>query len=530
MHSNPKLTSVEKIGIKLYAWSTAFLKKLNHIRNDQELRVLRKVGALQALANFTSLTTPFLVSCSTFAVFVLTQKTPLTSDLIFPALTLFNLLTFPLAVLPLVITAVVEATVAVSRITAFLTADEVQSDAVLRHEAVSRTGAETVCVRDATFTWNKTNARPTLTNVRFSARKGELTCVVGRVGAGKSSLLQALLGDLWKVHGQVVVHGATAYVAQQSWIMNATVKENILFGHRWDPNFYEATIHACALTDDFRTLPDGDDTEVGERGISLSGGQRARLVLARAVYSRCDVFLLDDVLSAVDQHVGRHLIEKVLGPQGLLCGKTRILATNSILVLQDADQILFLDDGAIVERGSYADLMLADGNVANLVRSSARRSDAEDDGQEDRPDEIPSATVASPSTAEAQDTVTALEELPHLEPITSGRGPLRRSSTTTLRRASSISFRGPRGRHLDDDEEAKATSRTKQSRESGEQGKVKWSVYGEYARASDLRAVGVYLVMLIGNHTAQVGESVRTCCDRRSAHTCLRTEYIRVRW
>src|SRR5262249_33640741 len=156
---------------------------------------------------------------------------------------------------------------------------------------------------------------------------------------GKSSLLQALIGGLWKVHGEVVVKGRIAYVAQQSWIMNASVRDNIVFGHRWDPHFYELTVEACALVADFKTLPDGDQTEVGERGISLSGGQKARLSLARAVYARADVYLFDDVLSAVDQHVGRHIINRVLGPKGMLCTKTRILSTNAITVLKEADFI-----------------------------------------------------------------------------------------------------------------------------------------------------------------------------------------------
>jgi ABC-type multidrug transport system fused ATPase/permease subunit len=133
--------------------------------------------------------------------------------------------------------------------------------------------------------------------------------------------------------------------------MNASVRENIVFGHRWDPAFYERTIHACALTEDFASLPDGDQTEVGERGISLSGGQKARLTLARAVYARSDIYLLDDILSAVDQHVGRHIINNVLGPRGLLASKTRILATNSIPVLMEAHFVALLREGKIAEKG-----------------------------------------------------------------------------------------------------------------------------------------------------------------------------------
>jgi len=244
--------------IKLYAWTTAFASRLNHIRNDQELKTLRKIGATQAFSTFTWSTTPFLVSCSTFGVFVLTQHRTLTTDIVFPALTLFNLLTFPLAILPMVITAIVEASVAVGRITGYLTADELQENAVIREAAVQETGDETVRIRDASFTWDRSAERKTLENINFSAHKGELACIVGRVGSGKSSLLQAVLGDLWKINGEVVLRGKTAYVPQSAWVMNASVRENIVFGHRWDPQFYEKTVHACALSDDFAQLPDGD--------------------------------------------------------------------------------------------------------------------------------------------------------------------------------------------------------------------------------------------------------------------------------
>lgn len=171
----------------------------------------------------------------TFTVFALTQDKPLTTDIVFPALTLFNLLTFPLSVLPMVITALVEAGVAVNRITSFLTAEEIQSDAVKREEPVPRIGEESVRMTNGTFTWNKYQGQPILENINFSARKGELACIVGRVGQGKSSFLQALIGDLHKIQGEVILRGHTAYVAQQSWVMNATVRENIVFGHKFDP-------------------------------------------------------------------------------------------------------------------------------------------------------------------------------------------------------------------------------------------------------------------------------------------------------
>ncbi|KAL8951041.1 MAG: hypothetical protein Q9222_002955 [Ikaeria aurantiellina] len=494
--------------IKLYAWSTAFMNKLNHIRNGQELKTLRKIGASQAVANFTWSTTPFLVSCSTFTVFVLTGDQPLTTEIVFPALTLFNLLTFPLAILPMVITSIIEATVAVGRLTDYFTAEELQPDAVIARDPAIYAGDEAVRIRGATFTWDK--SRNCLEDINFSARKGELSCIVGRVGAGKSSLLQAILGDIWKIHGEVVVYGRTAYVAQQSWVMNASIKENIVFGHRWDPHFYDQTIHACALIDDFQTLPDGDRTEVGERGISLSGGQKARVTLARAVYARADVYLLDDCLSAVDQHVGRHLIDKVLGPRGLLASKTRILATNSIPVLVEADFVTLIRDGTVAEKGTYEQLIAMRGEVANLVKTANSEDEDSPSPSEDSskatssPDSEDSDTVIGTGNGVEEDRDELQEGIGELAPIrASGGGSGRKSSFNTLRRASTASFKGPQGKVMDEE-----PGLTKQSKEIGEQGKVKWDIYGEYAKTSNLFAVAIYLIVLVGAQTAQIGGSL----------------------
>jgi ATP-binding cassette subfamily C (CFTR/MRP) protein 1 len=372
----------------------------------------------------------------------------------------------------MVITSIIEASVAVNRLTSFLTAEELQPDAVIVKGAIEEDGEESLSIRDGTFSWDRHADRNVLEDINFTANKGELTCIVGRVGAGKSSFLQVLLGDLWKVKGRVIVHGQTAYVAQQPWIMNASVKENILFGHRYDPNFYEKTVKACALTEDFAQLPDGDETEVGERGISLSGGQKARLTLARAVYARADVYLLDDCLSAVDQHVGRHLIENVLGPSGLLSGKTRILATNSIPVLKEANFICLLRDSKIIERGTYDQAIARRGEIANLINTSENRdTSAESEATSD------SSTILDyerPDEDEEKDEMEeAQEHLTQLRPIRPGGTGVKRrkGSSGTLRRASTASFRGPRGKLRDEEE----PSKTRQGKEHSEQGKVKWS-------------------------------------------------------
>lgn len=507
--------------IKLYGWGTAFMAKLDHVRNDQELHTLKKIGVAQAFASFTWSSTPFLVSCehsseidfmvhvltfwpvgSTFAVFVLTQSRPLTTEIVFPALTLFNLLAFPLAVLPMVITAVVEATVAVDRISSFLKAEELQPDAVIREPPVLEIGDESLRITDATFTWNRAElGKDVLKNLNFTAKKGELNCIVGRVGAGKSSFLQAILGDLWKTKGEVVVRGSTAYVAQQAWIMNASVRENIVFGYRFDPEFYQATVRACALLEDFDALPDGDETEVGEKGISLSGGQKARLTLARAVYARADIYIMDDPLSAVDQHVGRHLIDNVFGPKGLLAGKTRILATNSIPVLMEADFIHLLVAGDIAESGTYNSVMALRGGIYNIVRhlKEAREQDDSDKSSER------SSTVIGTGAVSPMETSSEEDEVPALGGIVLNPGP-RKPRRVSLRRASEASVKKDRRKIAD--LERTLNRRTTQTKEFSEQGKVKWSVYGEYAKACNLFGVAIYMLCLVCSQAATVGGNV----------------------
>lgn len=377
----------------------------------------------------------------------------------------------------MVISSIVEATVAVGRLTSFLAAEELQPDALVVRPAVEEIGEETVSIKDGTFSWNRhDDNKNILRDINFSASKGDLSCIVGRVGSGKSSLLQAVLGDLWKVNGTVEVHGAVAYVAQQSWIMNATVKENIIFGYKFDQVFYDKTVKACALIDDFAVLPDKDETVVGERGISLSGGQKARVALARAVYARADVYLFDDVLSAVDAHVGRHIITNVLGPKGLLSSKTRILATNAIPVLTDADYICLLRDGTIAEQGTLGQLLAMRGMVADLYRSAgqsesgqASTGESSSSSSDSETSTIDADTIEKEYMEEAQEGLSALQSI---RPGPKSGAPKTRSdSMATLRRASTASFKGPRGK-LQDEE---APSKTRQAKEHSEQGKVKWA-------------------------------------------------------
>lgn len=407
----------------------------------------------------------------------------------------------------MVITAIVEASVAIGRLTAFLTAEELQSDAITVKPAPQELGEESVVIRDATLSWNRHENKNTLKRINFTAYKGELSCIVGRVGSGKSSFLQGILGDLYKVSGNVEVRGTVAYASQQTWVLNATVKENIVFGYRYDSDFYEKTVKACALLDDFAQLPDGDETVVGERGISLSGGQKARVALARAVYARADIYLLDDVLSAVDSHVGRHIIDNVLGPRGLLASKTRILATNAIAVLRQASFITLLKEGEIKEKGTYSQLSSSKCMVAELLKTAGQESSGSGSSGPSSPPSEASTVIETEAGHNKEEMEEALEHVPELAPIKAGSSAVdkpRSSSMATLRRASTASFRGPRGKLTD--EEVAGGSRTRQAKEFVEQGKVKWSVYGEYARENNLVAVAIYILAMLASQTANIGK------------------------
>ncbi|KAG0219662.1 Canalicular multispecific organic anion transporter 2, partial [Actinomortierella wolfii] len=199
--------------------------------------------------------------------------------------------------------------------------------------------------------------RPTLSNISLTFRQGSLTAIVGRVGQGKSSLLSAILGEMYKLEGSISLYGSVAYVPQQAWIIHGTVRDNILFGKPFNQAKYDYIIHAAGLEPDLAMLPAGDMTEIGERGINLSGGQKQRVSMARAAYQEADIYLLDDPLSAVDAHVDQHLWENLIGPEGFLKDKTRVLVTHGIHHLKHVDQIVTLKGGMISETGQYKELL-----------------------------------------------------------------------------------------------------------------------------------------------------------------------------
>jgi ATP-binding cassette subfamily C (CFTR/MRP) protein 1 len=239
-----------------------------------------------------------------------------------------------------------QAWVSIKRIDKFLNSEEIDPDNVTNHKSENA-----LSIANGTFTWGGEHV--TLKNINLKVKRGNLTAIVGSVGSGKTSLVSALLGEMEKLGGAANVDGRIAYVPQQAWIQNATLQDNILFGHPFDKQLYNQVIDACALRPDLAMLPGGDQTEIGEKGINLSGGQKQRVALARAVYSQADIYLFDDPLSAVDSHVGKHIFDNVIGENGLLKGKTKLLVTHAVVYLPKVDEIYVIVNGEITESGSY---------------------------------------------------------------------------------------------------------------------------------------------------------------------------------
>ena len=207
-----------------------------------------------------------------------------------------------------------------------------------------------VFISEASCSWNQQLSSNALSDITLSVRSGNLLAITGAVGSGKSSLLAAILGELPLQRGEISYYGKLAYVPQIPWVFSSTIRENILFGLPFNKEKFQQVVHVCELTKDLTNFTNGDLTEIGQRGVTLSGGQKARVGLARAVYSDADIYLqLDDPLSAVDTKVGRRLFEGCI--LGHLSGRVRLLATHQLQYLKAVDLGVVMENGSITHRG-----------------------------------------------------------------------------------------------------------------------------------------------------------------------------------
>ncbi|XP_068898241.1 multidrug resistance-associated protein 1 isoform X6 [Tenebrio molitor] len=417
--------------LKLYAWEPSFENQILKIRS-KEIQVLKEAAYMNA-------GTSFIWSCAPFL-----------------------------------------AMVSIKRINHFMNAEE------LDPSSVSHDPSETapLVIENGTFSWDDDQV---LKNINIRLEKNSLSAVVGTVGSGKSSLISAFLGEMEKISGRVNTVGSIAYVAQQAWIQNASLRDNILFGKSFDKVLYDKVIESCALKPDFEMLPAGDQTEIGEKGINLSGGQKQRVSLARAVYANSDVYFLDDPLSAVDSHVGKHIFEKVLGPEGLLKNKTRVLVTHGITYLPQTDKIIVLKDGEVSESGTYQELLDKKGAFSEFLLQHI--NEVEEDVEElDVLKTQLSGTVVSEeinkklSRHRSRVSESVSETGSDQTSLSLQRQKSSESADKNLLRHRSSSIEEPKKIPAKTDKLIEV--------EKAETGSVKWSVYKHY-----LRSIGVFLTV-----------------------------------
>ncbi|XP_032455622.1 multidrug resistance-associated protein 1 isoform X7 [Nasonia vitripennis] len=475
--------------LKLYAWEPSFEEQILKIRN-KEIKVLKEAAYLNAGTSFIWSCAPFLVSLVSFATFVLIdEKNVLNSEIAFVSLSLFNILRFPLSMLPMMISNVVQASVSVKRINKFMNSEELDPNNVTHDESE----ANPLIIENGNFSWDSEHIeKPVLRNINLQVKQGQLVAVVGTVGSGKSSLISALLGEMEKLSGRVNTRGSIAYVSQQAWIQNATLQDNILFGKPLDKALYHRVVEACALTPDFKMLPAGDQTEIGEKGINLSGGQKQRVSLARAVYNDSDIYFLDDPLSAVDSHVGKHIFENLIGSRGLMKKKTRILVTHGITYLPEVDNIVVLKDGEITECGTYKELLEKRGAFADFLVQHLQEVQTEEENTDDLI-EIKQRLENTIGTEELQQRINqartkvsgSISESGSIGDRKSLNGSLRRQHSTDSQQSGSLL----RSNSVKDKEQIQYKTGEKLiETEKAETGSVKWRVYSHY-----LRSIGWFL-------------------------------------
>ncbi|XP_024869920.1 multidrug resistance-associated protein 1 isoform X5 [Temnothorax curvispinosus] len=479
--------------LKLYAWEPSFEQQILEIR-VKEIQVLKEAAYLNAGTSFIWSCAPFLVSLVSFTTYVLIdEKNVLNSTIAFVSLSLFNILRFPLSMLPMMIGNIVQAYVSVKRINKFMNMEELDPNNV-QHDP---SDPHALVIENGSFCWDSEEIeRPILRNINFHVEQGQLVAIVGTVGSGKSSLLSALLGEMDKLNGKVNTKGSIAYVSQQAWIQNATLQDNVLFGKALNKSVYNRVIEACALTPDFKMLPAGDQTEIGEKGINLSGGQKQRVALARAVYNDSENYFLDDPLSAVDSHVGKHIFEKVIGPNGLLRKKTRILVTHSITYLPEVDNIIVLKDGEITESGTYKQLLEKKGAFAEfLVQHLQEVGNLHvDDGSEADLREIKQQLESTMGADELQQKLTRVRSRISESLSESGSVTDRKSLNGSLtRQYSTESQQSANYVHSNSTKEKEALKPNNVGEklieiEKAETGSVKWKVYSHY-----LKSIGWFL-------------------------------------
>ncbi|GLV41664.1 uncharacterized protein CBL_06893 [Carabus blaptoides fortunei] len=382
--------------IKMYTWEKPFAALVAFARKN-EIKSIRATSYIKGiLLSFIMFTTRISIFASVLAYVLFGNY--ITAEKVFVLTSYYNILRQTMTIFfPQGIALVAEALVSVNRLQKFLLYDETElAVEFLRMEREEKANAEKykqngtlaearvvenrdkgIVLKHASAKWHGNVADNTLTDINMTVKPGRLTAIVGPVGAGKSSLLHAILKELPLSEGSVEVNGEVSYASQEPWLFAGSVRQNILFGLPMDRARYKTVVRKCSLERDFQLFPYGDKTIVGERGVSLSGGQRARINLARAVYKQADIYLLDDPLSAVDTHVGKELFEKCI--TGYLREKTVILITHQLQYLKEVDHLIILNNGAMQAEGTYHELKDSGLDFAQMMEAEEVKEEKDEE-------------------------------------------------------------------------------------------------------------------------------------------------------
>ncbi|KAH3674240.1 hypothetical protein WICPIJ_009640, partial [Wickerhamomyces pijperi] len=411
--------------IKFYSWETPYQDNVKAYRTTEKKYIL-KMQIIKALLNAGTATVTIIGTMFVFLWLHYDKATSkrFTSYNVFSAITLFNLLRMPLNLLPISVALNTDAQIALDKVALFLQAEE--STQTLQRLPLNES-SNAIEITNSTFQWDSSEPErvldfkpktkfwerlrlkqqkkkaekqeanvaaaasieeddaedltfPGLKHIDLKVKKGELIVITGSIGTGKTSLLNAIDGSMKQLDGDTRVYGSLTFCSYP-WVQNATIRENVLFGSEWNEKKYNEIVAACALDVDFANLPEGDQTEVGERGITLSGGQKARINLARAVYADRDIILLDDVLSAVDARVGKHIMSECIN--GILSSKTRLLATHQLSLIDSADRVVILDGSGSIDVGTADELLSRSAAFANLMEFSKTSASDEESAAEE---------------------------------------------------------------------------------------------------------------------------------------------------
>jgi len=431
-HTDARVESINEAlqgiqGVKMYTWEQNVLKRIEGFRNE-ELTQLKASAYLKGFSRAYMGALPGIVAVVSFLVYSFTADAEISASRLFASIVAFDQLRFPLMFYPMALATLVQAQVSAARLEIYLSMGEIASNGAIGKGTYNRERCSkgSIKIKDAEIYWSDPEVplgskgsggtesgmddttdksvgestdddasvstrdetgkglsddentlqypKAALKNLNLTIENNELCAVVGRVASGKSTMCSAVLNETFLAKGEITLQGEVAYAAQSPWILNATVRENILFGKPMDEDRYNRVIRACQLEHDLTLLEDGDLTDIGEKGINLSGGQKARVSVARAAYSDADVIILDDPLSALDPEVAAKLFNDCIAGE-LMAGKTRLLVTNQVQFLTQCDHVIVLKKGEVLEDGTASDLLAKkDSEVNRLLTKVAGKS------------------------------------------------------------------------------------------------------------------------------------------------------------